>query len=131
MKISKTVEYGLLAVAYVAQHSKDGLVVISRVSKEYGISEMFLTKVGQEFVKANILRSKRGPRGGYSLARPANEISMLDIIETLEGSLESKMETHLFTSHSPFTEKMEIILKDATTKAKDILHEAKISKMIK
>ena len=75
--------------------------------------------------------SKRGPGGGYTLARPAKEISMLEIIEAMEGSLESKMEITQYTKYAPFTANMEMIFKDATTKAKDILHDAKISKMIK
>lgn len=130
MKISKTATYGLLAAVYVAQHSKDGLVMTASIAKEYDIPKMYLTKVTQFLVRADILRSKRGPTGGHSLSRPADEISLLEIIEAVEGALDLTMEINQFTKYAPFVVKMETVCKDATAKAKDILHKVKLSDMI-
>jgi Rrf2 family protein len=130
MNINKTVKYGLLTMAYIAKNSKDGLVKTSSISKEYGIPEMYLTRVTLSLARANLLRSKRGPRGGYTLSRPAQEISMLEIIEILEGSLDKTMEIIQYTKHAPFIVNMETTCKDAVAKAKDILQKTKLSQMI-
>ena len=130
MNINKTVKYGLLTMAYIAKNSKDDLVKTSSISKEYGIPEMYLTRVTLSLARANLLRSKRGPRGGYTLSRPAQEISMLEIIEVLEGSLDKTMEITLYTKHAPFVVNMETICKDAVAKAKDTLQKTKLSQMI-
>ena len=129
MNISKTTTYGLLAAVYVAQHSKDGLVAISSIAKEYDIPKMYLTKVTQFLVRADILRSKRGPTGGHSLSRPADEISLLEIIEAMEGALDLTMEIAQFSKHSPFVVNMKTVCNDATAKAKEILHKTKLSDM--
>ena len=131
MKISKTAEYGLLAVEYVAKNSKDGLVTTSSVSKEYGIPKIYLSRIMQELVRANIMESKRGPNGGYTLARPAEEITMLEIVETLDGSLDHMMEITQYAKHATFIGNMERIYKDAVAVEKDILQKAKLSQMIK
>lgn len=130
MNINKTVEYGLLTMGYVAKNSKDGFVKTSSVSKEYGIPEMYLTKIMILLAKTNILRSKRGQGGGYKLSRPAQEISMLEIIETLDGPLDKTMEIIQYSKHAPFVVNMEIICKDAVAKAKDVLQKTKLSQMI-
>jgi Rrf2 family protein len=85
MRVSKSVAYGLLAVGYIAQHRDQGIILSQIIAKEYDISLEYLFKIMQELVRAQILRSKRGPRGGFSLARPLNKITMLDVIEALEG----------------------------------------------
>ena len=131
MKISKTAEYGLLAVEFVAKNSKDGLVTTSSVSKEYGIPRIYLSRIMHELVRANILESRRGPNGGYTLARPAEEITMLEIVETLDGSLDHMMEITRYAKHATFIGNMERIYKDAVAVEKDILQKAKLSQMIK
>ena len=120
MNFGGTVKYGLLVMAYIAQNSKNGLVTTSTVAREYSVPETYLTKVMQFLVKADILTSKRGPRGGHTLARPAKEISMLEIIEAMEGPLELKMEMPEFTKYAPYIVDMETIFKDATAKTKGI-----------
>ena len=87
MRMSRSTGYGLLAVNYIAKQKKDKIVLSNEISKKYNIPREYLLKIMQELAKADILRSKRGPRGGYSLARPASKISMLDIVEAVEGSM--------------------------------------------
>lgn len=130
MKISKTTTYGLLAAVYVAQNSKDDMVTMSRVAEEYDFSYQYLTHAVKMLLRANILESKRGIKGGYKLARPAEEISMLEIIEAMDGLLESKIVIAEFTKHTPLVTNMNSVCNDAIAKAKGILHKAKLSDMI-
>ena len=91
-RISRAAAYGLAAVAYVAKNSKDGPVMSKEIADTYDFPLAFLLKIMQQMVMANILRSKRGPRGGFTMARPAKDISMLEIIEAADGPFVQRME---------------------------------------
>ena len=65
MKISRSTAYALLAVGYIAQHHDQKIILSQTISKEYNIPLEYLLKILQQLVKANVLHSKRGPRGGF------------------------------------------------------------------
>ena len=118
MNISKTTQYAILATAYVALHSKDGSVTISNIAKEYNISVGYLTKTTKFLVRADILNSKQGPTGGHTLSRPASEISLLEIIEAIDGPVDMTRDISELTEYSPIVKNMVTIGKDANAKAK-------------
>ena len=131
MIISRAAKYGLFAMGYIAKNSKDGLVTIVSIAKEYGIPDLYLAKSIRLLVRNNILKSKKGIGGGYSLARPAKEISMLEIIEIIDGPLDRMIETTQYDKDTPFVVNMEKTCKDTIEEIKSRFHKAKISKMIK
>lgn len=85
MMLSQKCVYGLRAVLYVAQHSSDGYVPIREISKNLEISFHFLTKILQILTQNKLMDSYRGPNGGINLVKPANEITILDIIQIIDG----------------------------------------------
>ena len=89
--ISKSCEYGLRAALFIAARGAGGFVPIRDISRELGISFHFLTKILQKLTQEGLLKSYRGPSGGVALARPAREISMLEIVRAIE-------ERDIFTS---------------------------------
>ncbi len=91
MKISRSTGYGLLAAGYIAKNEKEGIVLSQTISKEYDIPLEYLLKILQQLVRANLLRSKRGPRGGFVLSKPASKITMLEIIEAVDGPMMSQL----------------------------------------
>ena len=101
-RISRAAGYGLAAVAYVAKNSKDGPVMSMEIAKTYDFPLAFLLKIMQQMVMANILISKRGPRGGFTMARPAKDISMLEIIEAADGPFVQRMEMVEISHKAPF-----------------------------
>ncbi|MHC4423949.1 MAG: RrF2 family transcriptional regulator [Planctomycetota bacterium] len=88
MKVGSSTKYALLAVGYIAQRKEKNLVLSQDVAKAYDIPLEYLIKIMNYLVKAQILRSKRGPRGGFSLARPLSKITMLNVIEAIEGPMD-------------------------------------------
>lgn len=130
MKISRSTGYGLVGAGYIAQHYKDGAVLAARVSKEYDIPLEYLLKILQQLVRANILRSKRGPRGGFFLARPAEEITMLEIIEAVDGPMMGHMLLAEQTNNAPFSLKMEEVCRKATQEAKAVYQKATLAEML-
>ena len=130
MKISRSTGYALVAVGYIAQNYKEGAVLAARVSKEYGIPLEYLLKILQQLVRANVLRSKRGPRGGFFLSRPASEITMLQIIEAVDGPMISHLHLAEQTRSAPFSLKMEEICKKATKEVREAYDKAKLSSVL-
>ncbi len=130
MKIGRSTGYGLVGAAYIAQNCKESRVMAAKVSKEYNIPLEYLIKILQQLVRANILRSKRGPHGGFSLARPAEEITMLEIIEAVDGPMMGHLLLAEQTSNAPFSLKMEDVCRKATQEAKAVYQKATLSTML-
>ena len=130
MKISRSTGYALVATGYIAQNYLEGAVLAARVSREYGIPLEYLLKILQQLVRANVLRSKRGPRGGFFLAKPAEKITMLDIVEAVDGPMISHLHLAEQTSNAPFSLKMEDICRKATGQVKETYETAKLSDII-
>ena len=130
MKISRSTGYALVAVGYIAKNYKDGAVLAARISKEYGIPLEYLLKILQQLVRANVLRSKRGPRGGFFLARPAEDITLLQVIEAVDGPMMSHLHLAELTKNAPFSLRMEEVCQRATKDVRAIYEKAKISTLI-
>ncbi len=98
MKITKNVEYGIIALAYVAQNS-DGYVSVKNAARETQIPRALLAKIFQSFAKAELLVSVKGKRGGYKLSVAPEKIRLIDIFNSLSepirvASDETKMRAY-------------------------------------
>ena len=87
MKLTRKSEYGLRGLLYLARRPEKRAVLTSEVSASQNIPQSFLNKIFQKMVKAGILKSYRGYKGGFSLAKKPKEITLRKIIETLEGPI--------------------------------------------
>ncbi len=130
MKISTTAHYGLIAAGYIADQGGEGWVMASTISAKFGIPLEYLFKILQQMVRTNVLVSKRGPKGGFALARPAREITLLEIIEAAGGPISSQLELVQQTKKAPFSFLMEKVCQRATEKAASVLSKAKLSQMV-
>jgi Rrf2 family protein len=80
-------KYGLKALADLAQLETGQTAFVNDIALRNNISKKFLDAILLELRKAGILRSKKGPGGGYALARPASEIFIGDAVRVLDGPL--------------------------------------------
>ena len=87
MKLSTRGRYGTRALLDLALHADEGLVPVKGIAERQGISAAYLARVIGVLVRAGLVASTRGPSGGVSLPRPAREIRLIEVIQTLEGSL--------------------------------------------
>ena len=87
MRLSLQIQYAICGVFDLAYNAGEEPVRIRVISARQTIPARYLEQIFQRLRRANIVASKRGPGGGYTLARPASEISLRDIVEAVEGSL--------------------------------------------
>jgi len=131
MKISRSTGYALLAVGYIAKNQKkQGIVLSQSIAKEYKIPLEYLLKILQQLVKANVLRSKRGPRGGFTLAKPPKKITMLQIVEAVDGPMVSQLNLKEQAPKEKFSTRSEQAYEKAIAQAKAVFEKAKLSKLL-
>jgi len=130
MRISRSTGYALLAVGYIAQCDDKKVVLSQEISRKYDIPLEYLLKILQQLVRANVLHSKRGPRGGYSLAKSSNKITILQVIEAVDGPLVSQMNLAEHTKKEKFGLRADKLCEKATNQARGVFSQAKLSDLI-
>ncbi len=130
MRISRSTGYALLAVGYIAKNQDQKTILSHDISKQYDMPLEYLLKILQQLVRANVLRSKRGPRGGFSLAKSTNKINMLEIIEAVDGPMTSQLNLAEQSGGEKFSAKAEQVYEKAVNQAKSIFEKAKLSSLI-
>jgi Rrf2 family protein len=103
MQIPRRVDYGLRAAIYLAQQGPETTCSLAEIATRQDIPRKFLEKIIQSLTHRGLVKSKRGPDGGYTLARPPAEISFRDVIEALEGPIAVNlcMDQRMSCSHLP------------------------------
>jgi len=85
--VSNTCKYAIRGLIYISLHSSDKKRVgLKEIADELEIPSPFLGKILQSLARQKILISSKGPNGGFSLAREAIDISLMDIIEIIDGT---------------------------------------------
>lgn|SRR5512134_523316 len=87
LRLSKKADYGLLALRHMAANRDRAAVSARELAEAYDIPPELLAKVLQKLVRARLLASHQGIRGGYALGRPAAAISVADVIQAVDGPL--------------------------------------------
>jgi len=121
---------GLIAAGHLALHPDEGWIRIETIAEEYEVPEFYLVRIMQQMAKANVLKGKRGPRGGYMLSRPAKDISMLEVIEAAEGPIAERNELVDMQGKDLFNPSLEETLNRAFDKAISVLSKATLAKMV-
>lgn len=87
MKLTRRSEYALLALIHLARAKGEGYVAVAAMAKAQGLPPKFLEQLLMALKRARLVKSQKGPHGGYRLARPAEKISLAEVIRLLDGAL--------------------------------------------
>lgn len=87
LQISRKGDYAIRGMVYLATQPADKVSLLSDIAAEMEIPQMFLAKIFQQFNKSGLVKSYRGAGGGFQLGRPAENISLLEIVEAVEGPI--------------------------------------------
>jgi Rrf2 family protein len=88
LTISNKSRYGIAALLALAEFYNSGLLPIKEISSRCDIPHQFLEQIFNRLGKAGIIKSTRGKSGGYELAKPPGQITVLHIVTALEGDIE-------------------------------------------
>ena len=87
MLIPMKVDYGVRILVYLASFPHESVVKATEISKNRHIPEKFLFQISNDLIDKKLIKSMRGPNGGYSLARNASDITVADVVESLDKSM--------------------------------------------
>ncbi|MBP1995421.1 RrF2 family transcriptional regulator [Paenibacillus eucommiae] len=85
MQFSKSTDYALHALLHLGHSDRPNNIGIKELSVTLGVSESYLSKIMSKLRQDGIVRAVPGVNGGYELARPAEQITFLDVIQVIEG----------------------------------------------
>jgi Rrf2 family transcriptional regulator, cysteine metabolism repressor len=87
MMFSTKAEYGIRVMAHLARHDGSQPISLSSIADAEGLPLAYLEHLVQRLRKAELVESRRGAHGGYTLARPAAEVTMAEVVAALEGEI--------------------------------------------
>jgi Rrf2 family protein len=130
MKLTRASNYALHAVAYLAAKKSDKPIASHTIARACGIFERFLLKVLKPLVSIRVLSSIKGPHGGYQLAKPPREITLLEIIQAANDS-EICGETPFTDKKNPaLNKKISAVCTHAADLVRDYLEKTRLSDLL-
>jgi Rrf2 family protein len=129
MKLTCASSYALHAVVYLARDRSDAPVASDRIADALGIPDRFLLKVLKPLVDGNVLKSIKGPKGGYQLARPSAEVSVLEIVEQVDGAIDGKLPKTKMPAH-PLDHKLRDICAETAEAVRATLDKFHVSDLL-
>jgi Rrf2 family protein len=127
MKLTRASSYALHALGYMAGQKKNQPIASHIMAQKRGIPPRFLLKVLKPLVSAQLLYSVKGPRGGYRLARPAHDISMLEVVEAVDGPMRGHAPMGHDDPRHPLNRKLAQICADTAEQVRKYLGKVKLS----
>lgn len=130
MKLTRAANYAIHATAYMAAQRSDQPLASHTIARDRGIPERFLLKVLKHLVAARLLTSIKGPRGGYQLARPASEISMLEVIEAVDGPILGEAPPLKKSDVTSLSPRLEDICREAAEQTCKVFSRIRLSQLV-
>lgn len=130
MKLTRASSYALQAVHYIATQKDPDPVASHHIAKARKIPDRFLLKVLKPLVSARVLRSIKGPNGGYTLAKKPADITMLEILEAVDGKIQGQSPLGPKEGDKNLNKSLENICNEAADEVRDQLGKVKISDLI-
>ena len=87
MELTRKGEYAIRGIVYLASRPADQVCLLSDIAAAVDVPQTFLAKIFQQFSKIGLVKSYRGTGGGFMLGRPADKITLLDVVEAVEGQI--------------------------------------------
>ncbi|MCG2633375.1 MAG: Rrf2 family transcriptional regulator [Gammaproteobacteria bacterium] len=89
MRLTTKARYAVTAMLDLALHAGEGPVTLAGISSRQGISLSYLEQLFSRLRKSELVKSSRGPGGGYTLAKPADKISVVDVVTSVDERVDS------------------------------------------
>jgi Rrf2 family transcriptional regulator, cysteine metabolism repressor len=133
MKLTTKSEYSLLALIFIARKEKANYIKIEDICSTYDIPKKYLEQIFIILKQNRYIKTKRGARGGYKLAKPAQEITVAEIARIMDGALApSESVSKYFYSHTPLEKEKKImdVLREIRDYISNRLENLKLSDLV-
>jgi Rrf2 family iron-sulfur cluster assembly transcriptional regulator len=87
MELTRKGEYAIRGIVFLATQPADQICLLSDIASAVDVPQTFLAKIFQQFSKIGLVRSYRGTGGGFVLGRPPGKITLLEVVEAVEGPI--------------------------------------------
>lgn len=87
MELTRKGDYAIRGIIYLASQQPNKISLLSEIAEAMDAPQTFLAKIFQQFSKCGIVKSFRGTGGGFLLAAPADQITLLQVVEAVEGPI--------------------------------------------
>ena len=131
---NKAVTYAVLSVVEIAKRRAAGTMTgiqANEIAEFYGLPTAYAAKVMSQLARSRILNSVRGPKGGFQLARDANEITLLEVIEAVEGVIDGRQDVEQSGAPAGIQAGLANVYGSATDGVREVLGRMTVSKFIK
>ena len=129
MKLTRASSYALHAVVYMAGQKDNPIVASHLIARARHIPERFLLKVLKPLVSARLLTSVKGPNGGYRLAKTPAQISVLDIVEAVDGPIRGVVPPIDGQEGGKLDPRLEVLCSDVADRARKQLGKVRIAEL--
>ncbi|MGB5139138.1 MAG: Rrf2 family transcriptional regulator [Candidatus Zixiibacteriota bacterium] len=85
MQFTKAEEYGIFGIMYLASQPPGRITPLSEISENQKVPEKFLAKIFQSLSRSGLIRSHRGVKGGFTIGKPSHEITIKEVVESIQG----------------------------------------------
>jgi Rrf2 family iron-sulfur cluster assembly transcriptional regulator len=85
MQFTKAEEYGIFGIMYLATQPKGKVTPLSEISENQHVPEKFLAKIFQSLCRSGLVRSHRGVKGGFTLGKTPDRITIKEVVESIQG----------------------------------------------
>ncbi|MEX1090686.1 MAG: Rrf2 family transcriptional regulator [Phycisphaeraceae bacterium] len=132
MRLERASAYGLLALIFLANWSQGGPAQVQQIAEGTGVPVEYLRKLLGRLSRARLIRSIRGRHGGFRLAQPLNRITMLRVVEAIEGPIDSTafFEDDLIKPSNGLAPHLQRWRKKTATQLRDLLSETTLSDIL-
>ena len=130
MKLSRASSYALHAAVYLSARRSDALVASQDIARLLGITENRLVRILKTLVAARILWSLRGPGGGYRLARAASRVSVLEVIEAVDGPVRGELPPLAQPGYETVEQRLEVICEQVAEWTRNLLGKIYLSDLL-
>lgn len=127
MKLTRAASYAIHALVFMAVQKSNKPMASHNIAHARGIPERFLLKVLKPLVSVRLLMSIKGPNGGYRLARAANEITLLEILEAVDGPIRGQASFARDETDGNLNKRLDSICNQAAEQVRKQLQKVKIS----
>src|SRR5438034_4739652 len=129
MKLTRASSYAIHALVFMAAQKQNKTVASHHIARARGIPERFLLKVLKPLVAARVLHSVKGPNGGYRLARSPSQVTMLEIVEAVDGPIRGQAPLSQIEGDGQLDRRLEAVCNQSAEQIRKQLQKVRIAEL--